>query len=122
MCIRDSYWEEAGVADRINLRLGPAADTLAALPDDLVVDLAFIDADKTGYQGYVEQLIPHLRPHSVLLIDNVLWDGHVLDATDTTDDTIALREFNASIVADPRLDVSMLPVGDGVSMIMLARP
>lgn len=116
------YWEEAGVADRIDLRLGPAADTLAALPDDLVVDLAFIDADKTGYLGYVEQLIPHLRAHSVVLIDNVLWDGAIIDANDTTADTVALREFNAAIVADARLDVSLLPVGDGLSMIMLARP
>ena len=114
------YWEEAGVADRIDLRLGPAADTLAALPADLTVDMAFIDADKTGYLGYLEQLVPHLGPHSVVLVDNVLWDGQVVDDGDTSDDTEALRAFNAAVLADSRLDVALLPVGDGLSFITLA--
>lgn len=113
------YWQEAGVADRIDLRIGPAADTLAALPSDLVVDMAFIDADKTGYLGYLEELIPHLRPGSVVLVDNVLWSGSVADAKDQEVDTIALREFNAAVLADERLDVALLPIGDGLSMITL---
>jgi caffeoyl-CoA O-methyltransferase len=115
------YWEEAGVADRIDLRIGPAAETLAALPPDTEVDLAFIDADKTGYLGYVQQLIPLMHRRSVILVDNVLWDGQILDEEDQRPDTVALREFNEAIVAEPRLDVSMLPVGDGLSFITLAR-
>lgn len=115
------FWAEAGVADRIDLRIGPAADTLAAFPSDLRVDMAFVDADKTGYLGYIEQLIPHLHERSVILVDNVLWDGNIVDMTDTTADTVALREFNAAVLANPALDVALLPVGDGVSMITLAR-
>lgn len=115
------YWEQAGVADRIDLRIAPAAETLAALPEDLAVDLAFIDADKTGYLNYLQLLIPHLRERSVVLVDNVLWDGNVTDDDDQSDDTVALREFNAAVVADPRLDVALLPVGDGISMITLTR-
>lgn len=115
------FWREAGVDDRIDLRIGPASETLAALPADTSVDLAFIDADKTGYLGYVEQLVPMLHDRSVVLVDNVLWDGQVADATDEGTSTIALREFNAAIRADDRLDVALLPVGDGLSMITLAR-
>ena len=115
------YWKEARVDEQIDLRIGPAADTLRSLPDDLVVDLAFIDADKTGYLEYLELLMPHMTGRSVVLVDNVLWDGNVVDESDQTDDTIALRAFNDAVVADRRLDVAMLPVGDGVSMITLAR-
>lgn len=115
------YWEEAGVADRIDLRIAPASETLAALPADLQVDLAFIDADKTGYLGYLEQLIPRLHPRSVVLVDNVLWDGQIVDDSDQSADTVALRAFNDSMLADPRVDVALLPVGDGLSMITPAR-
>lgn len=115
------YWEEAGVADRIDLRIAPAADTLRALPDDLVVDLAFIDADKTGYHEYLQLLIPHMSGRSVVLVDNVLWDGGIVDDNDQSDDTVALRAFNDAVVADRALEVAMLPVGDGLSMITLAR-
>lgn len=115
------YWAEAGVDDRIELRLGPAADTLRALPDDLIVDLAFVDADKTGYAEYLDLLEPHLGPRGVVLVDNVLWDGRILDRSDTSDDTEALRAFNARVVADPRFDVALLPVGDGLSFITRAR-
>ncbi len=115
------YWEEAGVADRIDLRLGPAADTLAAFDDDLQVDLAFIDADKPGYWGYLEQLHPHLHDRSIVLVDNVLWDGQILDADDDSADTVALRDFNERVRNDSRFDVSLLPVGDGISFITLAR-
>lgn len=113
------YWQEAGIADRIDLRIGPAADTLRALPSDLVVDLAFIDADKTGYLEYLELLIPHMSGRSVVLVDNVLWSGHVLDDADQSADTIALREFNRAVVENESLEVALLPIGDGLSMITL---
>ena len=69
-------WKESGLADRIELRLGPALQTLRALPDEAVLDLVFIDADKTGYAGYWQELVPRVRPGGVLLVDNVLWRGH----------------------------------------------
>ena len=115
------YWAEAGVADRIDLRIGRAGNTLAELPAGTQVDMAFIDADKTGYQGYLEQLIPMLHERSVVLVDNVLWDGQVVDEADDTEDTVALRAFNDAMLADPRVDVALLPIGDGLSMITLAR-
>lgn len=115
------YWKEAGVADKIDLRIAPAGETLAALEPDTAVDLAFIDADKTGYLNYVEQLIPLMHERSVVLVDNVLWDGQIVDRDDQRPDTVALRDFNDSVVADDRLDVSLLPVGDGLSFITLAR-
>ena len=114
------YWAEAGVADRIDLRIGPAADTLAGLPAGTEVDLAFIDADKTGYIGYFEQLVPLLSPRGAILVDNVLWDGQVVDHRDQRADTEALRRFNAHVLGDPRVQVALLPVGDGLSMITLA--
>ena len=119
--IGQPYWEEAGVTDRIDLRIAPAAETLAALPADTSVDMAFIDADKTGYLGYLHQLIPLMHARSVVLVDNVLWDGQIVDDADQSDDTIALRVFNDAMVTDDRVDVALLPVGDGVSMITLAR-
>lgn len=115
------YWAEAGVADRIDLRIGPASESLAALPSDTRVDLAFIDADKSGYQGYVDQLIPLMHHRSVVLVDNVLWDGFVTHEADQSHDTVALRAFNDAMVADSRIDVALLPIGDGLSMITLAR-
>lgn len=115
------YWTQAGVDDRIDLRIGPASTTLAQLAPNTSVDMAFIDADKTGYQGYVDQLIPMMHERSVLLVDNVLWDGYVTNDADQSEDTVALRAFNRSIAADDRLDVALLPVGDGLSMITLAR-
>ena len=115
------YWEEAGVANRIDLRIAPASETLASLPADTRVDMAFIDADKTGYLGYLHQLIPLMHDRSVVLVDNVLWDGQIVDEADQSADTIALREFNDAMLADPRVDVALLPIGDGLSMITLVR-
>lgn len=115
------YWKEAGVDELIDLRIGPAADSLAALPQDLIVDLAFIDADKGGYLQYLRLLIPHLSGRSVVLVDNVLWDGNIVDESDQSTDTVALREFSQAVMDDPRLDVAMLPIGDGLSMITLRR-
>lgn len=114
------FWAEAGVADRIDLRIGPASETLAAIEPGTTVDLAFIDADKTGYLGYFEQLVPMLSERGVILVDNVLWDGQVADETDTSADTVALREFSAHVLADPRVAVALLPIGDGLSFITLA--
>ena len=94
---------------------------MAALPAELSVDLAFIDADKTGYYGYLEQLIPHMHERSVVLVDNVLWNGQIVDDSDQSPDTVALRVFNDAMLADDRVDVALLPVGDGVSVITLAR-
>jgi caffeoyl-CoA O-methyltransferase len=111
------YWERAGVADRITLRIGPAADTLAALDSDPQFDLAFIDADKPGYLRYFDELVPRLRPGGLILVDNVLWSGRIIDDTDTTADTVALRAFNDHVVADARVDCAMLAVGDGLSII-----
>lgn len=110
------YWDRAGVADRIDLRIAPAADTLAALPTEPTVDLAFLDADKTGYLGYWEQLVPRLRPGGVLLVDNVLWSGRVVDPDVTDADTVALREFNDRVAADDRVEAVLLPVADGLTL------
>lgn len=114
------YWAEAGVDDRIDLRIGPASETLADLPAGTSVDLAFIDADKSGYLGYFEQLVPLLSERGVILVDNVLWGGKIVDDADQRRDTLALREFNDHVLADPRVEVALLPIGDGLSMISLA--
>lgn len=111
------YWERAGVADRIDLRIAPAADTLRALPTDAVFDIAFIDADKPGYPVYYEEIMTRLRTGGVILVDNVLWSGDIVDATRTDDNTVALRAFNDLVVADPRVEVVMLPIADGLSLI-----
>ena len=110
------YWERAGVADRIEVRLGPAAETLAALPADSVIDLAFIDADKTGYTTYYEQLLPRIRPGGLVAVDNVLWGGRVLDPTADDPDTRAIRAFNDRLVRDGRVDVVMLGIADGLTL------
>ena len=111
------HWEAGGVSDRIDLLIAPAIQTLRALPDDTPVDFAFIDADKTGYLAYYEELVPRLSDHGLLVVDNVLWSGRVMDPSVLDDDTVALREFNSRVVADDRVDVVMLSVGDGVSVV-----
>jgi len=115
------YWSEAGVAERIDLRLGPAQRTLAALLRErgpASFDFAFIDADKTGYDGYYESCLALLRPGGLVAIDNVLWGGSVADPADLRPDTVALRTLTAKIRDDARVDACVLSVGDGV---MLAR-
>ena len=111
------YWERAGVADRIELRIGPALRTLQYLPHDPTVDFAFIDADKGSYIDYYEQLVPRLSKRGVILVDNALWDGQVADASYSDDTTAAIRAFNAHAAADPRVITALLAVGDGVMMI-----
>jgi caffeoyl-CoA O-methyltransferase len=111
------FWEEGGVADRIELRLGPAAETLAALPAEPVFDLAFIDADKGGYPAYYEAILPRLRPGGLILVDNVLWFGRVADPSADDEATAQIRAFNAKVAADPRVEAVMLPIGDGLTIL-----
>lgn len=110
------HWAEAGVEDRIDLRIAPAAETLRALPAAPTVDLAFIDADKTGYVDYWEELVPRLRPGGVLLVDNVLWAGRVVDDEVTDRDTEAIRAFNRHAAGDTRVELVVLPVADGLTL------
>ncbi len=111
------YWRKAGLDDRIELHLAPAAETLAALPADPVWDLAFIDADKGGYRTYYEEILKRLRPNGVIFVDNVLWMGTVADPSMEGEDVTAIREFNDFVASDRRVDVVMLTIGDGLSMI-----
>jgi caffeoyl-CoA O-methyltransferase len=111
------YWEEAGVADRIDLRLGPATETLRSLQEQgEVFDLAFIDADKQNYDRYYEQCLDLVRPGGVILIDNVLWSGRVADPEVQDTETAAIRELNAKLRDDDRVDISMVPIGDGLTI------
>jgi caffeoyl-CoA O-methyltransferase len=110
------HWEKAGVAGRITLKLAPALDTLRALPAGEVFDLAFIDADKTNYRHYYEEVLRRTRAGGLILVDNVLWDGAVLDEKDQTDDTRAIRAFNDFAVTDKRVELVMLPVSDGLTI------
>jgi caffeoyl-CoA O-methyltransferase len=114
------HWDKAGVGDRITLRIAPAADTLRALPDEPAYDLAFIDADKPSYPTYYEEILRRLRPGGVILVDNVLWSGKVADPANDEEDTVALRGFNDLVAADDRVDVVMLPIADGLSLIRKA--
>lgn len=112
------HWEMAGVADRIDLVIGPALDTLQALAHEPTIDLAFIDADKPGYRAYYEEILRRLSPRGVILVDNTLWSGMVLPDSGADDEnTIAIRAFNDFVAADERVDVAQLTVGDGVTMI-----
>jgi len=113
------YWRKAGVDHKIELVIGPAAETLAARRDDPPVDLAFIDADKTGYVDYYEALLPRLSDRGLILVDNTLWSGRMAEppSADDAPDTKALREFNDHVAGDPRAESALLAVGDGVTMI-----
>jgi caffeoyl-CoA O-methyltransferase len=107
------YWAKAGVGDRIELRLGPALRTLRALPPDPAFDLAFIDADKTGYQGYWDELVPRMRPGGVILVDNTFLHQRIFQA-DPDPDAAAIRAFNDHVAQDGRVELVMLPIGDGL--------
>jgi caffeoyl-CoA O-methyltransferase len=109
-------WARDGVDDRIDLRLGPALDTLRALPGEPCLDLAFVDADKGGYIDYFEELVPRLRPNGMLLVDNVLWGGAVIDPSAVDENTEAIRSFNDHAASDERVEGVMLPVADGLSL------
>ncbi|HEX5579504.1 MAG TPA: class I SAM-dependent methyltransferase, partial [Candidatus Limnocylindria bacterium] len=112
-------WTDAGVADRIELRLAPAVETLDALLADgraSSFDLAFIDADKANYDNYYERALQLVRPGGLIAIDNVLWSGRVVDESDQEADTQSIRALNDKIAVDERVDVAMTPVADGVTL------
>ncbi|WP_415950511.1 O-methyltransferase [Streptomyces sp. KLOTTS4A1] len=108
-------WEEAGVADRIELRIAPATETLAGLPKEPHIDLAFVDADKENYIPYWEELVPRMRPGGLLVVDNVFMGGGVTDEQ-PTGAAAAIKEFNEHVRADDRVESVMLPVADGVTL------
>ncbi len=113
------YWREAGVADKIDLRIGPAADTLDAMlagGKGESYDFAFIDADKPGYDNYYERCLALLRPGGVIAIDNALWGGSVANSAKNNADTQAIRGLNEKISRDPRVEAYLAPVGDGVHL------
>ncbi len=111
------YWERAGVDDRVELKIGPGVETLAALPREENIDFAFIDADKPNYPNYYEELIVRLRPNGVIGVDNVLWDGRVVDPKADDDNTEAIKAFNDLVAADDRVDAVMLPLADGLTLL-----
>ncbi len=115
-----AHWEQAGVADRIELRIAPAIETLRALPHTPHIDLAFVDADKGNYAAYYHELVERLSPNGVILIDNVLWSGQVIDPAANDPDTVAIRSFNDMVVADARVESVMLPISDGLTLIRRA--
>lgn len=109
------YWKAAGVEGKIELRIAPALDTLAALPRDVTpFDMAFIDADKHNVDAYYERALELVRPGGVILVDNVIWDGAVLDADSDDADTRALRAISFKAGSDPRVDASLVPICDGL--------
>jgi predicted O-methyltransferase YrrM len=115
------YWREAGVADKIELRLAPAIDTLDALLADGAAetfDFAFVDADKGNYSHYYERVLRLLRPGGLAAFDNVLWHGTVYDDTVQDNDARAIREFNAKLHVDQRVWLSLAPIGDGISLAL----
>ncbi|MGH9171938.1 MAG: O-methyltransferase [Acidimicrobiales bacterium] len=115
--IAREYWQLGGVSERIELRIGPAIDTIRALPDDEQFDLAFVDADKTGYGAYYDEIVPRLRSGGLLLADNTLQAGRVLDPAATDESVVAIRSFNDKAATDPRTRVVLLPIGDGLTFI-----
>ena len=112
------YWRKAGVADRIDLHLAPAQQTLEALLPEAKdhFDFAFIDADKAGYDMYYEYCLQLVRPGGLVAIDNVLWDGAVADAANRDPETVAIRALNEKIHADRRVEVSLVPIADGLTL------
>ena len=111
------YWDLAQVGHKIELRIGPALDTLRALPKSPQFDLGFIDADKPNYLAYYEEVLLRLRPNGLLLFDNTLWSGAVADPAIDDDQTLALRALNDRLVQDARVEVVVLPIADGLSIV-----
>ena len=119
------YWQEAGVLKKIELRLAPATDTLQALVADGqagTFDFALIDADKENYGAYFEQCLELLRAGGLMAIDNVLWHGHVIDPSVSDDETTAIREFNSALHTDSRVSLSLVPIGDGMTLARKKAP
>lgn len=118
--IAKRYWQEAGVADKIELHLRPGMETLQELIDQGQsgsFDFAFIDADKENYEGYYQHCLNLVKPGGLIAVDNVLWNGGVIDAARTDPDTEAIRLFNANIYADQRVDICMVSIGDGLTLL-----
>jgi caffeoyl-CoA O-methyltransferase len=111
------YWARAGLSERIELRLGPAAETLRSLPPEPSYDFAFIDADKSGYSTYYEEILRRLRPGGLMAVDNVLWSGSVIRPEDQEEDTKAIRAFNDFVASDRRVRSVMTPVADGLTFV-----
>ncbi|EIE20243.1 O-methyltransferase [Coccomyxa subellipsoidea C-169] len=115
------FWKAAGVQDKVDLRLAPAAETLKGFlqnGEEGTFDMGFIDADKTGYDVYYELLLKLLRPGGVILIDNTLWDGNVIKPEVQTADTLAIRAINDKVLKDDRVTICMLPISDGVTIAL----
>lgn len=115
------YWREAGVEQMIDLRIGPAIETLDGLlaaGGQGTFDFAFIDADKTNYEGYYERALELVHPGGLIMIDNTLWSGRVADSSENDANTVALRAFNKKLHTDSRIHLSMLPLGDGVTLAL----
>jgi caffeoyl-CoA O-methyltransferase len=110
------YWKRAGLADQIDLRIGPAARTLAGLPAGTSFDYAFIDADKTGYVEYWDLIVPMIRPGGLILVDNTLSQGRVVDLRIQDDSVQGIRRFNGHARADSRVELVLLPIGDGLTL------
>jgi caffeoyl-CoA O-methyltransferase len=110
------YWAKAGVAGKIDLRLGPAVETLRQLPREPVFDFAFIDADKKGYAVYWDEVVRRLRPGGLVAVDNVLWGGDVVRPEAQDEDVTAIRAFNESVLRDERVESVMLAVADGLTL------
>lgn len=110
------HWERAGVAGRIDLRIGPALDTLKALPAEERFDFAFIDGDKREYPDYYEAILARMDPGGLILVDNVLWGGEVVEAATARTSTQAIRAFNDLVARDPRVEAVMLPISDGLTI------
>lgn len=111
------YWREAGVDDKIELRIGPAAETLAAMPSEPHIDLAFIDADKTGYPTYWNEIVPRMRQGGVILVDNVLRGGRIVRPPTNPDDA-AMGPFNDMVTADARVQSMIMPFADGITFAL----
>ena len=119
--IAEKYWEDANVINKIDLRIGPAIDTLKTLIDkgmSNTFDFSFIDADKINYDNYYEMCLQLLRPGGLIAIDNVLWSGDVADIRINDIDTESIRSLNKKLHKDSRVDISLLPIGDGLTLAL----
>ena len=117
--IAQEYWTRADVHERIDLRIAPALETLAQLREggeSESFDFAFIDADKENYEAYFEYLYPLMRSGGLIAVDNTLWSGRVADPTEQEADTVAIRAFNRKLARDPRVLISLVPIGDGLTL------
>ncbi len=111
------FWERCEVADRIDLRIAPAMETLAGLPPGMQIDFAFLDADKVNYVAYYEAILPKLRRNGLIAADNVMWHNWSMDSSNQDAETVGIREFNDHLLRDSRVESVMLHVGDGLTLV-----